>query len=211
MNGACWRLVDRVSLLLEPDERDAVRGDLAESGESGPQALLELLGLVARRQAALWKEWRPWSALVGLAPLGLLLTRKSAQVVHLSAVYLWMYVDNGRAADFATAGYWRLMAQVCAPLLLSSLVLVVWSWAGGMAIGVLARRTAAVDGVLFCGVLALVDLAVAQRDSVGANDPVFSLTFYRAIYPLMAHTVLIMLPALWGMVLGRRLGRLRWG
>ena len=34
-----WWLVDIVSQGLEPDERDAVRGDLAECGETGGQAL----------------------------------------------------------------------------------------------------------------------------------------------------------------------------
>jgi hypothetical protein len=204
-------LAEWVALLLEPDERDAVRGDLAESGESGLQALAGLLGLVARPQAALWKDRRPWPALVGLAPLGLLLTRRSAQVTRLSAIYLWMYVDTGRAADLGSAGYWRLMAQVGAPFLLSSLLLMVWSCAGGMAIGVRARRTAAVNGVLFCGALALADIAAAQRGGVAANDPVFALTFYRAIYRLPVHPVLIMLPALWGMVLGARVGVVQQG
>lgn len=66
MTRICWWLVDVVSQLLEPNERDAVRGDLAESGETGGQALRGLLGLVVRRQAALWKDWRPWLALAGL-------------------------------------------------------------------------------------------------------------------------------------------------
>ncbi|MBZ5634636.1 MAG: hypothetical protein LAO55_16045 [Acidobacteriia bacterium] len=61
-----------MSRMLEPDEREASRGDLAESGEHGGQALLGLVGLVVRRQAALWKDWRPWLALVGLViPLGM--------------------------------------------------------------------------------------------------------------------------------------------
>ena len=33
-----WSMVDAVSQLLESDEREAVRGDLAESGESAGQA-----------------------------------------------------------------------------------------------------------------------------------------------------------------------------
>jgi hypothetical protein len=32
MMRMCWWLVDIVSRTLEPDERDAVRGDLTESG-----------------------------------------------------------------------------------------------------------------------------------------------------------------------------------
>jgi len=55
-----WWVVDIVSRLLEPDEREAVRGDLTESGARGGQALRDVLGLVVRRQAALWSDWRPW-------------------------------------------------------------------------------------------------------------------------------------------------------
>src|ERR1700721_2634919 len=53
MNRPAWWLVEIVSRLLAPDEREAVNGDFAESGESGAQALLGALGLVARRQIEL--------------------------------------------------------------------------------------------------------------------------------------------------------------
>jgi hypothetical protein len=53
MTRTCWWLVDIASRMLEPDERDAVRGDLAESGVTGGYALRDLLGLLARRQAML--------------------------------------------------------------------------------------------------------------------------------------------------------------
>jgi len=54
-----WWLVDKLSSVLEANERDAVRGDFAESGATGGQALRDMAGLVARRQAALWMDWRP--------------------------------------------------------------------------------------------------------------------------------------------------------
>jgi len=73
MTRICWRLVDVVSRLLEPDERDAVRGDFAESGVTGGKALFDLIGLATRRQAARWKDWRPWLALLGIASLYLIL------------------------------------------------------------------------------------------------------------------------------------------
>jgi hypothetical protein len=58
------RLVEMLSRMLDSDERLALRGDLEESGETGLQAVWDVLGLVARQQAALWKDWRPWLALV---------------------------------------------------------------------------------------------------------------------------------------------------
>ena len=57
-----WRLVNRVSRVLEPDERNAVLGDFAESGITSGKALRDLFSLVVRRQAALYKDWRPWAA-----------------------------------------------------------------------------------------------------------------------------------------------------
>jgi hypothetical protein len=61
--------------MLEHDEREAVCGDFAESGETGWRALRNLLGLIVRRQAALWKGWQPWLTIVGLVgPLGMLLS-----------------------------------------------------------------------------------------------------------------------------------------
>src|ERR1700694_3902233 len=71
MTRTCWLLVDIFSQTLEPDERDAIRGDLAESSETSGRALRDVLGLVVRRQAALWTHWRPWLVLVALiVPLG---------------------------------------------------------------------------------------------------------------------------------------------
>src|SRR6266849_1899138 len=58
MTRVCWRLVDISSRILDPSEREAVRGDLVESGETSSQALREVLGLVVRRQAALWTHCR---------------------------------------------------------------------------------------------------------------------------------------------------------
>lgn len=92
MTRVSWWVVDVVSRMLESDERDAVRGDFAESGESGGRALRDLLGLVIRRQAALWTDWRPWLALVGLVvPLGVLLSVVSGWWSYGSAISLWLY------------------------------------------------------------------------------------------------------------------------
>ena len=44
-----WSPVDTIAQLLEREERDAVQGDLVEAGKSPWPALLDVLGLVARR------------------------------------------------------------------------------------------------------------------------------------------------------------------
>ncbi len=51
----CWSAVDFAALALEPAERTAVRGDLAESGATWGQALAGIAGLAIRRQAGLWR------------------------------------------------------------------------------------------------------------------------------------------------------------
>src|SRR5437588_1036607 len=67
MRRLAWWLLNVLARGLEPAERDAVLGDLAESGESAGAALYGLLNLIVRRQAGLWTEWRPWLALFGVA------------------------------------------------------------------------------------------------------------------------------------------------
>jgi len=61
MTRLAWLLVDVLSRALTPDDREAVRGDLEEAGGTGVGATREVLGLVLRRQAATWMDWRPGS------------------------------------------------------------------------------------------------------------------------------------------------------
>jgi sec-independent protein translocase protein TatC len=56
MNRVAWWLIERMSRLLEPNEREAVLGDFAEAGESATAALLDLAGLLIRRRLAPWGE-----------------------------------------------------------------------------------------------------------------------------------------------------------
>ena len=75
MTQACWHLVEILSRMLNSDERQAVRGDLQESGETSIHALWDVLGLVVRRQAVMWNDWRPWLALIALiGPVSVLLS-----------------------------------------------------------------------------------------------------------------------------------------
>jgi hypothetical protein len=46
--------------LDDPAERQAVLGDIEESGTAGGRELLDVMGLVFLRQLASWKSWRPW-------------------------------------------------------------------------------------------------------------------------------------------------------
>ena len=81
MTAIGWSLVDAASRLLERPEREVVLGDLYEAGMGAWKGLLDVLGLVVRRQAALWQSWRPWLAGFGLAlPASFLLMGVSLSV-----------------------------------------------------------------------------------------------------------------------------------
>lgn len=145
MNRSCWWLVDIASRLLEGNERDAVRGDLAESNASGPQALRDVLGVVVRRQAALWKNWRPWLALIGLAGL------VGVQLSHIVGAL------SGQL-DMQLRTYWKYGVSYGTGLtafeetvmfLSQALALVMWSWTAGFVLGSLSRRTVWVTGPLY--------------------------------------------------------------
>ncbi len=79
-------LLESLAQLLERDEREAVLGDIAETGESTLQALWSVCGLLLRRQLAHWNGWRPWIAAFGIAlPFSFILMGFS---VSLSLVFL---------------------------------------------------------------------------------------------------------------------------
>jgi hypothetical protein len=204
MNRVCWWLADMVSRLLERGECDAVRGDLAESGATGGAALRDLLGLVVRRQAALWNDWRPWLALVGLVgPLGVLLSQLCKLSVETSAIYAWLYVNNWTWTFLASPGARSDLAHYSAGFFLDYVTLMCWSWTCGFVVGSLSRRAVGVNGAVFSLVVFGELLAVPQHHN-GANDVVFSLTFYSVVFPVILRSVLVLFPALWGMHQGLR-------
>jgi len=205
VSGLCWLLADRVSLLLATEERDAVRGDLAESGEGGGEVLVQVLGLAARRQAAGWKNGRPWCALLLATGMGLKLVRQSAPLIHLSATYAWMYMANWRMADAGNAGFWRLLLRESAQILLSGLLLTVSSLAAGVVIGMsVAQRNAAVSGAVCCVALMAPNFANVPQ------NPVLGPAILRALYALLMLAAVVLLPAVCGLRLSASL-RSRFG
>src|ERR1700722_5334192 len=81
--GGRGKRMGRVTPLggLEARDREIVLGDLIETGESAWRCMLEVFGLVLRRQAGLWRKPWPWLAgfLVAL-PSGFLLMVASFSV-----------------------------------------------------------------------------------------------------------------------------------
>jgi hypothetical protein len=121
-----------VSRLLEPAEREAVLGDLLEANEDSRRALFGVLGLIVRRQAEHWKNWRPWLAAFGLAvPGSFLLMGFSLSVSHAYEQWIGPGLRPGLA------------------LLLCNLVLLIgWAWTGAFLMGALSRRTLWVSATL---------------------------------------------------------------
>jgi hypothetical protein len=155
VNRLCWWLGERLSLLLETDEREAVRGDLQESGESGAQGLVELMGLVARRYAAPWMHWQPWLAPLGLlAPMMLMvgghgISQPWLGWLSLQAVHLWHYQSLSQLG--------LTVIEDVPKLICLCLLLIGWAWTGGFAFGALARSLSWIHPALilcltsFCG------------------------------------------------------------
>ena len=120
-----WSLTEIASHLLHHEEREAVLGDLSEGHEGAWRGLLDVLGLVARRQLLLWKGWRPWVSGFGLAlPSSFLLMGGS---VTVSMAY------HGLNAPKSLNQPSLFLLQV--------LLLVAWSWSGGFVVGKLSRQT----------------------------------------------------------------------
>lgn len=227
MSRVLWWLVNSLAQMLESSEREAVRGDLVESGETGSQALRHVVGLVLRRQVSLWVDWRPWLTLVGLiVPLGLLLSITSRRIAATSAVYIWMYANNLDPSLFAYRGFWYQFADTVAETFKMYLTLGCWSWASGFVLGSASRGIVRVHGFLFCLMLAFGVLLGAPLYDVYYHhylhrtigfpifahqpyDPMNALIFYRVMFPLMVQAILVLLPALWGIREGARAVRLR--
>ncbi len=197
-NRFCWWLVELGSRLLEPDERDAVRGDLTESRARGGQALREVLGLVLRRQAAMWLDWQPWLALLGVVvPLGLLLSHVSRWWADSHAIYAFLYVNNWTSAFLDSPGSRGDLVHYSTRFALHCLTLIGWSWTSGYVLGSLSRRTSWVTASLFC--IVVLAGTVGTTPARAGNAAVFSLTFYRVLFPRLLRFIFVLLPALWGM------------
>jgi hypothetical protein len=135
MKRMCWWWVDMICRLLEPHEREAVRGDLAEAGATGGEALLGVLGLVVRRQAALWKDWRPWLALIGMYLIVVILATAPASLARMFAHALQRHSNT--------------VVLGLPYLAIDSLFLLLCCWTAGFVLGSLAGRAAYVTGTLF--------------------------------------------------------------
>jgi hypothetical protein len=206
----CW-IVAHLTQLLDEYEREIVRGDLAECRTPPGRALREVLGLVLRRQAALWYDWHPWFTLVSIViPIGFLLSHASrwwGVTTGINVANYWVLWDF---SYLAYPGYRTDVIRMVVWLGGACLALIGWSWTSGFVIGRLSRRTL----WLTIGLSALVvfsatlgTLTTAQR----TPNPSLKYHLVFVVFPRFARTFLVMLPMLWGAYRGSRGSSLPFG
>jgi hypothetical protein len=202
-------LADLAATLLEPQERDVVRGDLAECGVNGWRAFHEVLGLVARRQAALWSDWRPWIAVIAIVvPIGLMLSYATRWWADAYAIDIQIYTQLWDISYLKYPGWPRELALVFWSGTISAAALAGWSWACGYVLASLSRRTvwtaiALLALILFLGTLGTATIA-------RANAGAFTGHFFGVVFPRLIRFFLVMLPALWGTHCYQRASVSRW-
>ena len=122
-------LAEMATIFLAPMDRDAVLGDLAETGTSGWSALGAVLGLVARQRMELWRAWQPWVG-SGMAFAGSFL---------LLSVSFGLSVDS-RHLLRGERGYGSVLCE--------ALLMLSWAWTSGFVVGSLSGKTRWVSGIL---------------------------------------------------------------
>ncbi len=132
MSVTRWSLVEYASRLLEPNEREAVLGDLFESGDSTWKSLLGVIGLAARRQSFTWMSWRPWLALFVTWPISFLLMFVT---VSISCTFQRLFMDKPLVWPSPTGneGIFLFLCHIFLAL--------AWSWSAGFIVGSISRRT----------------------------------------------------------------------
>jgi hypothetical protein len=192
-----WALTDMVVQLLEPHEREAVCGDLIECDAGGWHALRQVLGLVVRRQAALWMEWRPWFALFGVAlPLGIVLSHASRWWADSSAHDISLYVRIWEWSYLGYPGWRRDLFEILWSISLSAAALSAWSWTCGYMLASISRRTVWVTVIAFALVVFLATLGTPTVFRV-LHDK-YAGHFYGVVLPRLFRSVFVMVPLWWG-------------
>lgn len=191
MNGLTSWLADKLSLALEPHERDALHGDHAELDVTGIQALRDVLGLVIRRQLEPWKDWRPWlAASCGVSPF-LVYASLNLQFAHL-------FVPSSPARFLYGSGpSYSGLLFVGSMLLLGGL----GSWACGFIVSSFSQRARAVNLglLLFAWLFVLTQTLLSPRFQQALHEQPS-----RLLIAVAFHLIVFAVPALAGLLRGRK-------
>jgi hypothetical protein len=117
-------------LLLPPDDREVVLGDLEELETPGWLRFFAVLSFVIRQQAQFWRDWRTWVVGGAVIPVTLLLLGASFRL----------------SLDFRSLFHGAILRE---PLLYQAALMIAWAWTTGFVIGSLSRRTGWVSPLLF--------------------------------------------------------------
>jgi hypothetical protein len=140
MNTIGWPLLEFTSRLLDHEEREVVLGDLLETNQNAWRGMLDIFGLAFRRQADLWRDYRPWLAGLAVAfPSSYLLMTAS-----LSVSLTYQRLINHKVF----AGHWPTGHEGFLLLLCHIFLLIAWSWSSGCLVGSVSRRTVWVSAAL---------------------------------------------------------------
>lgn len=140
------RIVDTLSRLLEPVDRECTCGDLEELRLSAPAAAASILGLWIRRQLGEWSYRGPWVALLGVAGLaGYFLSGSVARVETAIFLQIRAYLHYGVAYEPGGVG----VAQEITYAATGALAMLFWSWACGFVLASLSRRLLWMTSFLF--------------------------------------------------------------
>ena len=215
ISRTCWALALAISSTLERTERDAVVGDLAESGESGGRVLLNVFGLAIRRQAAVLKDARLWAVLFILViPFSFMLCTVAGFVAGESAVYTWMYANNWDWELLKNVGFWYVLGDAAMQLSLSCLMVVCWSWSAGFLLGCVRKPLPSTTLGALLLLLPLFQIVKAPErwfhfwmvlsgvppgPAIDTHAPLTASAFYRVVFPFIFLGVFVALPAIWGM------------
>ncbi len=199
-----WWLVDRLSRMLDPEEREVVQGDLLELHVPARRAIHDVLSLLVRRQLAQWSNWRPWTALVVLVvPLGFALALNSVWLVRSYNLYLWILANYRDISPAILRESHIQLGSGIAMLVCHSLLLACWSWTAGFVLAAISRRAIAVTGALFWVMLWLGEVASAPRRVYYVAGSAFRNSAHIDDQLVVLLVLVVCLPAIWGMWKGR--------
>jgi hypothetical protein len=210
-----WPVVIWLSRRLGEAERDAVLGDLTECRESVGRAIVNVLGLVVRRQAAVLFDLRLWVAIALLIlPVSYLLSAIARTAAGEGAVYSWMYLNNWDWALTRNRGFWYVLRETTIHFGIACLALACCSWSAGVLIGRLPNAILRASRNAFIVLLAASQLGDAPTRIIqfwmflhslplrlslpDTNAPVTANVFYRVFFPWIFLAILVILPALSG-------------
>ena len=188
-----WWIVDILSLALEPSERIAVRGDLVDCGDSSVRSITGVFGLVIRRQIGLWKNWRPWLALVGLSLVSGVVLSEILAGFNL-AFFHWI---NG-FSNYRTAN------QDILYLASLAFALITFSSLSGFVLAALSGRTLWFTAGVFYFIVLDAFWLVHGNVRAAPGIPIALFILYRIVPFHSIGTALFILPGCCGLVRGLR-------